>query len=163
MRLPASRQGHAGRTHGVTDTERVSDELNRIPPSRRRQMALVLVPIGLVLLIVGIMAASLAGLGWKLVGCCVAVLAVALLGMAWGLLRSAALSESALAEQRLDAAIMAASGSTGSSCGPAGGCGDAGGSSPSSACGVAGACGLAGSAEACGSCLSREALSPRTG
>jgi hypothetical protein len=145
-------RGRAGRACGVTDNGAVNDELNRIPPSRRRRMAAVLAPLGVVLLVAGVLAISLHGVLWTLVGCCVAVLAVVLLAMAWGLLRSAALSDSALAEKQLDAAILAASGSAGSDCGPAGVRGAADG------CGASDVCGLAGSADGCGSCLSRQTL-----
>jgi uncharacterized membrane protein len=106
----------------------VNGELNAIPPARRRRMAWTLAPLGLVLLVTGILTASLDGIGWKLAGLLVAVLALALLGVAWGLSRSAALTEAATAEQQLDEVLLAAAGSSGATCAAAGGatCGTTG-------------------------------------
>ena len=99
---------------GILDS--VNDELNAIPPGRRRRMALALAPLGLVLLVTGALAASLGGLGWKLAGLFVAALSLVLLGVAWGLRRSAVLSEAAAAEQRLDEVLTAAVRSQGAAC-----------------------------------------------
>jgi len=109
------------------DTRGVNDDLNRIPPNRRRRMALTLTPMGLVLLLAGVLTVLLGGLAWKLVGLLIAVLALGVLGIASGLRRSATLTEAAVAEARVDEAIAAASGPCGSSCGSAGagGCGAA--------------------------------------
>jgi hypothetical protein len=108
----------------MTDTRSVNDDLDAIPPARRRRMALALAPVGLVLLLAGILTVSLDGVGWKLAGLLVAVLAVVLLGVAWGLRRSAALSESlaeaTAAEQQLDEVLIAAARSSGEACGGAG-------------------------------------------
>jgi hypothetical protein len=98
----------------------VSDELNAIPPARRRRMALALAPLGLVLLVAGILTVSLDGVGWKLAGLLAAGLAVVLLGVAWGLRRSAGLSEAAAAEQRLDEVLLAAARASGTACGTTG-------------------------------------------
>ncbi len=117
-------------------------------------MALALAPLGLALLVTGALTITLDGLGWKLAGLFVAALAVALLGVAWGLRRSAALSEAADAEQRLDEVLTAAAASSGVGCGSAGGsAGSEGSSAGSSAapCGTTGlVCGAAGAA-----CLAR--------
>lgn len=159
----------------VTDTSRVNDELNAISPARRRRMAVALAPLGLVLLVAGGLALSLAGIGWKLAGLLIAALAVGLLAAAWGLWRSAALSEAAQAEQRLDEMLVAAAAANGSSCGVNGlSCsttgttaavgatvtGVAGGSAVAAgdaACGSAGLlCGLGSAEGGCGaSCLTR--------
>ncbi len=112
---------------GMTDTRGVNDELTRIPPARRRRMALVLAPLGVVLLVAGALAVAGPGAAWKLVGLLVCVLAVGLLGVAWGLVRSASLTDAMAAERRLDEAIIAASGGCGSVCGSAGPDGSAGG------------------------------------
>ena len=135
----------------MTDTRSVNDDLNAIPPARRRRMALVLVPVSLVLLLAGILTMSLEGVGWKLAGLLVAALAVLLLGVAWGLRRSAvlseALAEATAAEQRLDEVLIAATRSSGAGDGGAEG----------SACGSTGlTCGSAGAPGGCGaSCLAR--------
>ena len=121
---------------GISDTGRVSEQLNAIPPTHRRRMAWALMPLGAVLLIAGILAASRDGAGWKLAGLTVAALALVLLGIAWGLRRSAALTAAADAERRLDEELTAAAaeagagvcGSTGLACGSGGadgGCGAA--------------------------------------
>ena len=104
----------------MTDTRRVSEELYAIAPARRRRMALVLAPVGLALLVAAILVIMLDGIGWKLAGLLVAVLAVVLLGVAWGLRRSAALTEAAEAERRLDQVLAAAAHSSGVVCGSAG-------------------------------------------
>ncbi|HEX8092392.1 MAG TPA: hypothetical protein VF542_01095, partial [Jatrophihabitans sp.] len=132
--------------------------------------ALALAPLGLVLLVAGILAASLDGVGWTLAGLLVAGLAVVLLGVAWGLRRSAALSEVAAGEQRLDEVLVAAVQASGATCGEAGVGGAAGvggvgahGSdtsthgSDSSTCGATGlVCGSSGAPGGCGaSCLTR--------
>jgi len=140
----------------------VSEQLNAIPPARRRRMALAVAPVGAVLLVAGILAVSRPGIGWMLVGLLVALLALVLLGIAWGLWRSAALTEAAVAEQRLDEVLTAAAAAAGAVCGSAGSPSTTG--SPPGAgspCGVGSGCG-SGSAEAgCGAaCLSRPA---RTG
>jgi hypothetical protein len=121
----------------MTDTGWVSEQLYAIPPGRRRRMALVLAPMGAVLLAAGVLACSQPGVGWKLTGLVVGLLALVLLGVAWGLRRSAALTEAALAEQRLDEVLTEAAaaagggvacGSTGQLCGAGGaegGCGAA--------------------------------------
>lgn len=108
-------------------------------------MAWALTPLALVLLVAGLLAASLHGLGWKLAGSLVALLALVLLGVAWGLRRSAALSEAAAAERRLDEALLAAARV-------------APGTGPDAwVCGTSGlACGSAGESDGCGaSCLAR--------
>ena len=92
-------------------------------------MSLALGPLGLVLLVAGSLAMSRDGIGWKLTGLLIAVLALTLLGVAWGLRRSAALTEAAAAERRLDEVLAAAGSVCGSAalmCGSAGepgGCG----------------------------------------
>lgn len=130
-------------------------------------MSLALAPLGLVLLVAGGLTMSLAGIGWKLAGLLVVVLALALLGVAWGLRRSAALSEAAAVERRLDGVLAAAARSQGVACGtaeaqrsqdaggelgPAGSAGSAG-----SVCGSAGSiCGSADEPGGCGArCLTR--------
>jgi hypothetical protein len=154
----------------------VNDDLEAIPPARRRRMALALAPIGLALLLAGILTVSLNGVGWKLAGVLVAVLAVVLLGIAWGLRRSAALSEAlaeaTAAEQRLDEVLVAAARSSGAACGGAGAgaeqshdserigesaAGQESEHSQGSACGSAGlVCDSAGSPSGCGAnCLVR--------
>jgi len=121
---------------GIADTGVVSEQLYAIPPGRRRRMALALAPVGAVLLAAGVLACGRPGVGWKLVGLVVGLLALVLLGVAWGLRRSAALTEAALAEQRLDEVLTEAAaaaggapcGSAGQSCGSGaaeGGCGAA--------------------------------------
>jgi len=118
----------------VPDNGGVSEQLNAIPPARRRRMALALAPLGAVLLVAGLLAMFRDGAGWKLAGLLVAVLALVLLGIAWGLHRSAGLTEAANAERQLDEVLAAAAaeaggglcGSTGLACGSAGadgGCG----------------------------------------
>ncbi len=98
--------------------DRVSDELNCIAPARRRQMALVLMPFGAVLLVAGAVPVLAGGIVWKLVGVVLIVLAVLVLGVAWGLQRSAALDEAAAREQQLDDAILGEAALTGAdSCG----------------------------------------------
>jgi hypothetical protein len=98
----------------------VNDELTAIPPAQRRRMALMLAPVGVVLLVAGGLAVSLDGAGWTVAGVLVAMLAMALLGVAWGLWRSAALSEAAAAERRLDEVLAAAARSQGATCGAGG-------------------------------------------
>jgi hypothetical protein len=142
----------------MTDTRSVHDDLNVIPPARRRRMALVLAPVGLVLLLAGILTVSLDGVGWKLAGLLVATLAVLLLGVAWGLRRSAALAEATAAEQRLDEVLVAATRSSGTACGGAGAQDSPqAGKSEGSTCGSAGlVCGSADAPGGCGaSCLAR--------
>ncbi|MEO7263087.1 MAG: hypothetical protein ABI047_17815 [Jatrophihabitantaceae bacterium] len=142
----------------MADTRGVSDELYAISPARRRRMALALAPLGLLLLVTGILAASLDGLGWKLVGLLVAALAVVLLAVAWGLRRSAALSEAADAERRLDEVLAAAAESSGANCAPAGSCGAswAPAGSTGASCASAGSSGVTGlvcdSGNAAGGC-----------
>lgn len=104
----------------------MSDELNRIAPARRRQLALVLAPFGLVFLVAGALPVIAGGIVWKLVGGVLIVLALLVLGVARGLQRSAALDDAARREQQLDDAILAEAALTG-----AGGCG-----SDCGACGV---------------------------
>ena len=138
-------------------------------------MSLALAPLGLVLLVAGVLTSSRDGIGWKLAGLLVAVLALALLGVAWGLRRSAALTEAAAAERRLDGVLAAAARSQGGACGgvdaersshpddaqrAAGSvCGSAGAvcGSAGAVCGSAGAvCGAAGEPGGCGArCLTR--------
>jgi hypothetical protein len=101
---------------GMADTGRVSEQLYAIPPAGRRRMALGLAPLGAVLLVAGVLTVSLDGVGWKFAGLLVAVLALALLGVAWGLRRSAAMTEAADAEHRLDEVLAAAAGSGGATC-----------------------------------------------
>lgn len=139
----------------MTDTSRVNDELTAIPPARRRQLALALTPLGLVLLLTGVLAVSLEGVGWKLAGLLVVVLAVLVLAVAWGLRRSAAVSEAAEAERRLDEVLTAAAGSAGAMCGEAGAVGAAG--VAGSVCGSTGAlCGAGSMQGGCAaSCLAR--------
>jgi hypothetical protein len=136
----------------MTDTRRVDDQLNAIPPARRRRMALALAPLGLALLVAGVLAVSRDGVGWKLAGLLVAVLAVVLLGLGWGLQHSAALSEAADAEHQLDQVLAAAAGSSGATCGPPRSAGSEG---PS--CGKAGlVCGSGSADRGCGAdCVAR--------
>jgi hypothetical protein len=117
-------------------------------------MALTLAPLGAVLLVAGILAGSRPGIGWALVVLLVGLLALALLGVAWGLRRSAALAETALAEQRLDVVLTAATGGAG--CAPAGPGGDL--------CGSTGlACGSGSAPGGCGaSCLARQGIVSRS-
>jgi hypothetical protein len=127
----------------------VNGELYAIPPARRRRMALALAPLGMALLVTGVLAATLDGLGWKLSGLFVAVLATVLLALAWGLRRSASLSEAVDAERRLDEVLATAAGSGGSVCAPAG--------SGGATCGASGlVCDSGSAAGGCGStCLAR--------
>lgn len=127
----------------MTDTGLVSEQLYAIPPGRRRRMALALAPVGAVLLAAGVLTLWRPGAGWKLVGLVVGLLALVLLGVAWGLRRSAALTEAALAEQRLDEVLTSAAAAAG------------GGAT----CGGAGlSCGAAGAEGSCGAaCFSRTA------
>lgn len=104
----------------------VSDELNRIAPARRRQLALMLAPFGLVLLVTGAAPVLAGGVIWKLVGVVVIVVALLVLGVAFGLQRSAQLDETFEREQQLDAAVLAEAALNG-----VGGCG-----SNCDACGV---------------------------
>lgn len=99
--------------------DRVSDELNRIAPARRRRMALILAPFGLVLLVAGAVPVVAGGVVWKLVGVVLIVVALLVLGVAFGLQRSAALDEASEREQQLDEAILAEAalnGACGSNC-----------------------------------------------
>ncbi|HST47910.1 hypothetical protein [Jatrophihabitans sp.] len=144
----------------------MSEQLNAIPPARRRRLALALAPLGGVLLVAGMLAFSRHGVGWMLAGLLVGLLALVLLGIAWGLRRSAALTEAAAAEQRLDEVLMAAAGPCGV---PAGASGAGGGSTGMSRaggvpagvsggrCGSTGlACPAGSTAGGCGaSCLAR--------
>jgi len=145
---------------GMSDTRSVNDELHAIPPARRRRMALALAPLGLALLVAGVLAMSLDGIGWTLTGLLVAALALVLVGVAWGLRRSAALSEAATAEERLDEVLVTAAGASGVTCGGAGADGaDSYGSHGSgrSICGATGvACGSSSEPGGCGAtCLAR--------
>jgi hypothetical protein len=143
---------------GMPDTEKVSEQLNAIPPAHRRRMALAVTPVGAVLLVAGILAVSRPGIGWVLVGLLVALLALVLLGMAWGLWRSAALTEAAVAEQRLDEVLTAAAGAI---CGSAGSPSTGSPDGAGSPCGAGPMCGSDSTAAGCGAaCLSRPA---RTG
>jgi drug/metabolite transporter (DMT)-like permease len=128
------------------------DALRRVPPRRRALLALLLAPIGVALLAGGVLVTvASAGPAGHLVGVLVGLISLVLLGIAHGLFQSARQDR---AEQRLDAAIRAAS----APCGPAAGaCGSAAGAcgSAAGACG-SGACGSA----AAGACAAK-AL-PRT-
>lgn len=126
----------------------MSEQLNAIPPGRRRRMALALAPLGGVLLTAGVLALFRHGIGWLLVGLLVGLLALTLLGIAWGLWRSVALTEAALAEQQLDAVLTAAAGA-GSQAGDS--------ARGSTVCGSTGQlCGAGSMPSGCGAaCLSR--------
>jgi hypothetical protein len=140
----------------MTDNRTVTNELTAISPARRRRMVLALAPVGLVLLLTGVLAVSLDGLAWKLAGLLVVAVSVVLLGVAWGLHRSAALTEAAEAEHRLDEVLTAAAAEAGVSCGPAGAAGGPAGSG--AACGTTGlVCGSSsdGVDGGCGACLAR--------
>ena len=130
----------------------MNDELTAIPPARRRRMAVALAPLGVVLLLAGVLAVSLEGIGWKLAGLLVVMLAVLVLAVAWGLRRSAALSEAAEAERRLDEVLVAAAGSAGAMGGKIGAAGAEG-----AVCGSTGAlCGADSAAGGCAAnCLTR--------
>ena len=103
----------------------MSQQLNAIPPAGLRRMALVLAPLGAVLLIVGLLTLSLDGAGWKLAGAFVGLTALVLLGLAWGLRRAAGLADAEAAERQLDQVLAAAAvgasaglcGATGQACG----------------------------------------------
>ncbi len=107
-----------GRAAGMPDTGWVSEQLEAIPPARRRRMALVLAPLGGVLLAAGLVTVSRHGVGWTVLGLLVELLALVLVGIAWGLWRSAALTEATQAEQRLDEVLLAAT--AGAGCAPGG-------------------------------------------
>jgi uncharacterized membrane protein len=98
------------------------DVLDQVPARQRRLLAVLLAPLALVLLLAGILAAVLSGSpAGHLVGAVITVIALLLLGIAQGLYRSASLTERALAEQSLDAAILSADGgSCGGDCGSCG-------------------------------------------
>lgn len=115
----------------------------------------MLAPLGGVLLVTGVLAVSLGGVGWMLAGMLAAVLAVALLGVAWGLWRSVALSEAAAAEQRLDEVLVAAARAQGAACGGRDGEDSLG--SDGSICASSGVlCGSSSAAGGCGAaCLTR--------
>ncbi|HJQ02238.1 MAG TPA: hypothetical protein VJ851_11600 [Jatrophihabitans sp.] len=92
--------------------------LRRLPPRQRTLLALLLAPIGLVLLVGGVLATvASAGLAGHAAGVLIALIALVLLGIAHGLFYSARQDR---AEQRLDAAIQATAGSCGRECGLAG-------------------------------------------
>ncbi len=103
-------------------TAQTSQVLGQVPARQRRLLAVLLAPLGLVLLVAGVLAMVLSGsLAGHLVGAVLAAFALLLLGIAQGLHRSASLTERALAEQRLDAAILSADGgSCGGDCGSCG-------------------------------------------
>ena len=89
--------------------------LRRVPPRQRALLALLLAPIGLVLLVAGALAAvASAGLAGHLAGVLIALISLVLLGVAHGLFYSARQDR---AEQQLDAAIQATAGSCGRDCG----------------------------------------------
>jgi hypothetical protein len=118
---------HASQVTGVpgsrrlTDTELVSN-LQSVPPAERRRLAVLLLPVGLVLLAAGLVPVLTSpAAGWRVAGVAVTLLSLLLLGVAWGLHRSAATDDAARHEAELDAAIMAAT-DCGSGCGT-GACG----------------------------------------
>jgi len=89
--------------------------LRRVPPRQRTLLALLLAPIGLVLLVGGVLAmVASAGLGGHLAGVLLALISLVLLGIAHGLFYSARQDR---AEASLDAAIQAVAGSCGRECG----------------------------------------------
>lgn len=94
------------------------DVLSQVPARQRRLLAVLLSPLAVVLLVAGVLAVVLSGSpAGHLVGAVLAIFALLLLGIAQGLFRSAALTDRALAEERLDAAILSADGgSCGGSC-----------------------------------------------
>jgi hypothetical protein len=141
----------------MADTRGVNDELTAIPPPHRQRMALLLTPVGVVLLVAGALAVSLDGVGWTLTGGLVALLAVALLGVAWGLWRSVALSEAAAAERRLDEVLAAAARSQGAACGGPGAEGAHSRGADGSICASTGVgCGSSSGPGGCGTaCLTR--------
>ncbi|HEX8303334.1 MAG TPA: hypothetical protein VF612_00530 [Jatrophihabitans sp.] len=134
----------------------MNDALTTIPSAQRRRMALMLAPVGVVLLVAGVLVASLDGVGWIVAGLLVAVLAVALLAVAWGLWRSVALSEAAAAERQLDEVLAAAARSQGAACGGVGPEGSST-SSEGATCGSTGlVCGSSSGPGGCGAaCLTR--------
>lgn len=90
-------------------------ELSRVPVRHRRQLGLLMLPVALVLLAAGVLLAWRAGSpAGHLVGVLVALVALVLLGVGQGLFSSARRDER---EQRLDAAIRAATGPCGNDCG----------------------------------------------
>jgi len=96
------------------------DALRRVPPRRRVLLALLLAPIGVALLVGGLLvAAAAAGPAGHLAGVLTALISLVLLGIAQGLFHSARQDR---AEQRLDQAIVAAAGPCGSSCATQGAC-----------------------------------------
>jgi len=101
-------------------------DLSSVPSRQRRQLAILLLPVSVVLLAAGVLLGwggrSLAG---QLVGVLVAVIALILLGVGYGLLSSARRDER---EHRLDEAIRATTGPCGGDCGSSGsdGCGSDG-------------------------------------
>ncbi|MDQ2837380.1 MAG: hypothetical protein M3Y42_04550 [Actinomycetota bacterium] len=101
--------------------------LSRVPVRARRQLAAMLTPIGVVLLIAGVLSAILSdSITGRLVGPVVALIALLLLAISTGLFRSARLDERAGLERQLDEAILATAGAAdcgGSGCGGAGACG----------------------------------------
>lgn len=98
----------------------MSRELERVPARQRRQLALLLAPVGAVLLVAGVLLAwRAASLPVHLLGAVVTILALLGLGVAHGLYYSA---RGADAERQLDEAILAGSGGgCGAGCGS---CGD---------------------------------------
>jgi hypothetical protein len=98
------------------------DVLRRVPPRRRVLLALLLAPIGVALLVVGVLVTvASAGLAGHLAGVLVALISLVLLGIAYGLFHSARRDN---AEQRLDAAIRAAARDCDAGfCGALGACG----------------------------------------
>ena len=141
----------------MADTRRVNDELTAIPSAQRRRMALMLAPVGVVLLVAGVLVVSLGGGGWTVAGMLVTLLAVALLGVAWGLWRSVALSEAAAAERRLDEVLAAAARSQGAACGGPGAEGAHSPGADGSICASTGVvCGSSSGPGGCGAaCLTR--------
>lgn len=86
-----------------------------MPPRQRQFLALLLAPVGLLLLVAGALLAWRAGsIAGHLVGAVVAVLAVLLLGVAHGLFWSARRDQY---EAALDAAALAVGGACGEDCG----------------------------------------------
>ena len=98
-------------------------DLSAVPVAQRQRMAFMLLPLGIVLLVAGVLPLLLASaLLAKIGGLVVALVALLIVGVAYGLQRSARLDELVQLEQAVDEAILAGSG---------GGCG-----SDCTSCGV---------------------------